>query len=254
MNEEDKKRIVAIEAVARFVRPGMRVGLGTGTTANYAIAELAERYKGGVLKETRFLATSVGTNHLATRMHIKIEKMSNLLDGTPLDIVIDGADAVDNHLNLIKGGGGALLREKVAAYNCKKMIVIIDESKMIAQFDNNAPAIPLEVLPHAHSMLTNILKNQFRLAGAPIFSEVRARPRGTQSHYYSGAHYITDNGNMIIDVKLDKALQNLESLEHELNHVAGVLENGLFTRCKPFVLVGSSRGLLQLTKEGLKSM
>ena len=250
---EEQKRLAATEAVLRFAHSGTRIGLGTGSTATYAIMGIAERHKSGLLNKLQCLSTSVSTSQLAERTNLPLQKMSELLDDRPLDLVIDGADAVDQKLNLIKGGGGALLREKIAAYNTQKMVVVIDEGKMVPCFDSNTPAIPIEVLPHAHNAILQTLEKEFRWKGAPLFSNVSMRV-GIKSGLRGSAHFITDNGNMIIDAQLAVELNEVEKLEHELNHMAGVLENGLFTQCKPVVVVGSRRGLMQLTSEGLRAL
>ena len=247
---EALKRAVAVEAVERYVRGGMRIGLGTGSTASYAVREVAKRQRAGTLEGVRCMATSVATAVLARRSGLEVERTSALLDGRRLDVVVDGADAVDGGANLIKGGGGALLQEKVAAYNSDTMVVVVDGGKLRGQFDECAPPVPVEVLPQACNAVRYVCVRDFRWGGAPIFARatIRALPDG------SGAHYVTDNNNLIVDLWLAGTLGDVEGLEVALNGIPGVLENGLFARCSPEVLVGSVEGLFALSAGGLVAL
>ncbi|MFD0679786.1 MULTISPECIES: ribose-5-phosphate isomerase RpiA [unclassified Paenibacillus] len=214
----NSKKLAAEKAV-EFIEDGMTVGLGTGSTAYWAIQKIGERIKEGL--SIQAAASSVGSEDLAKQLGIPLIPLANL---DLIDITIDGADEVDNNLNLIKGGGGALLREKIIASNSKKFIVIIDESKQVDQLGRFR--LPVEIVPFASNLTINKLRE---LECDPQVRSLNNKP------------YITDNGNLIIDCDFGK-IPNPEALNGQINLIPGVVENGLFIQMASLVVVGFNDG------------
>ncbi|KMY50821.1 ribose-5-phosphate isomerase RpiA [Peribacillus loiseleuriae] len=201
-----EKKIVGEKAV-EFVKDGMTVGLGTGSTVYYTIIKLGQLMKEGLT--IKGVPTSVETEKLAIECGIPL---ANIKEIDQIDVAIDGADEVDSQLNLMKGGGGALLREKIIARAAKKFIVVADPAKIVNHL--GAFPLPIEVVPFGVEM-TN---EQIRLLGAE-----------TKIRYSNGNPYQSDNGNYIIDAKFPNIL-NPVTLEQKLNMIPGVVENGLFNQ------------------------
>lgn len=222
---EGKK--AAGHAAAARVQSGMKVGMGTGSTAVWAIRGIGERLAAGEITGIIGVATSSQSEMECQTLDIPLRSMNDPeIDGR-LDVTIDGADEIDPDLNLTKGGGGALLIEKIAAYSSDLMIVVVDESKLVERLGLGFP-VPLEVLPLARVPVMRALE---AIGGQP---EVRMAQRKM------GA-VITDNGNIIIDVRFPESIDPVE-MERRLGTIPGVLGNGLFTQIKPTVIVGSKDG------------
>jgi ribose 5-phosphate isomerase A len=217
------KQAAGIEA-ARMAKSGWVVGLGTGSTTAYAIAEL-----GGRMRDEGAIFYGVPTSHsaevLARRQRIPIR---TLYDVERIDLAIDGADEVDRDRNLVKGSGGAHTREKIVDSFAELFVVVVDDSKLVSSLGHRM-AIPLEVLSIAVPSVTRDVK---KLGGA---AELRVAT-GRQGHY---GPVITDQGNMILDVKFS-VIDNPKELECRLNSIPGVLENGIFAGMSPTILVGST--------------
>ncbi|MFJ5621404.1 ribose-5-phosphate isomerase RpiA [Peribacillus loiseleuriae] len=207
-----EKKIVGEKAV-EFVKDGMTVGLGTGSTVYYTIIKLGQLMKEGLT--IKGVPTSVETEKLANECGIPL---ANIKEIDQIDVAIDGADEVDSQLNLMKGGGGALLREKIIARAAKKFIVVADPAKIVNHL--GAFPLPIEVVPFGVEM-TN---EQIRLLGAE-----------TKIRYSNGNPYQSDNGNYIIDAKFPNIL-NPVTLEQKLNMIPGVVENGLFNQMADAVI------------------
>jgi ribose 5-phosphate isomerase A len=213
-HEEEKE--AAGRAAARLVRDGDVVGLGTGSTAYFAIIAIGERVKEG-LKITG-IPTSSQTAELARAVGIPL----TTLDERPeIDITIDGADEVDPQLNLIKGGGGALLREKVVAFASKKMVVVADSSKIVSVLGKFP--LPVEVISFAR----NVIEKKITALGASTKLRMAA----------DGSPYITDNGNEILDCSFGK-IDDPGALARLLGDMPGIVEHGLFVGRARLVLVG----------------
>jgi ribose 5-phosphate isomerase A len=213
-NEEEKE--AAGRAGAELVRDGDVVGLGTGSTAYFAVVALGERVKAG-LKITG-IPTSLQTADLARAAGIPL----TTLDEHPeIDITIDGADEIDSKLNLIKGGGGALLREKVVASASKKMVVVADSGKIVPVLGKFP--LPVEIISFARTVIE---KKIVALGGSP---KLRTRP--------DGSPYLTDNGNQILDCSFGK-ITDPSALARELNGMPGVVEHGLFIGLAKLAIVG----------------
>ncbi|ADE68059.1 MULTISPECIES: ribose-5-phosphate isomerase RpiA [Priestia] len=194
------------EKAAQFVEDGMIVGLGTGSTAYYTIVKLGERVKNGL--NIKAVPTSQKTEELARKLGIPIV---TLADVEYIDIAIDGADEVDSELSLIKGGGGALLREKMIAYAAKRFIVIADSKKIVKTL--GAFPLPVEVIRFGWEMTAKHIRS------AGCVPQLRLLDDHTP--------FITDNGNYILDCHFSE-IENPAELEKQLIRIPGVVESGLF--------------------------
>jgi ribose 5-phosphate isomerase A len=214
----------AAEAALTLVKSDQIVGIGTGSTADYFIVALAEAIKSGQLRNVRGIPTSVQSQARAQQLGIP------LIDFTqqPLaDITIDGADEISPQLNLIKGLGGALLREKIVAQNSRKLVIIADASKEVPALGTKSP-LPVEVAPFAHELQEAFLRS---LGSQP-----------TLRHKPDGSIYVTDNGNYIYDCKFPR-IDRPDQLEQSLKKRAGIVESGLFVQMAHTVLVGDDKGI-----------
>jgi ribose 5-phosphate isomerase A len=207
-------------AAASRVQSGTIVGLGTGSTTAFAIQFLGERLKSGELKDIKGVPTSFQASVLAKQYGIPLTTLDEI---EKIDVAIDGADEVDPNKNLIKGGGAAHTREKIVDGLADLFIVVVDSSKLVERLGSTFP-LPLEVLPFAIAPVTRAVE---KLGGQP---ELRMAVK-------KDGPVITDQGNMIIDVKFD-AIDNPAELEKTLNNIPGVLDNGLFVNLADVILVG----------------
>lgn len=216
MDKNLLKKLAAEKAVDE-IKDGMIVGLGTGSTAKFAIEKLAQKIKDGQLKNIYGIPTSKRTETLAIQLGIPALSLNELyskfsFDRKPIDITIDGADEVDSELNLIKGGGGALLREKVIAQNTKRFLVVVDKSKLSNRLGEKF-FVPVEVLQFAFESEKNFLES----LGGKV--ELRKNENGEP--------FVTDEGNFILDVNFGK-IENPAELNSILNERAGIVEHGIF--------------------------
>ena len=225
---EKAKKNTALEAV-KHVKDGFIVGLGSGSTAAYAIEEIGRRIKREKLRVLG-VPTSYQALLLATKHGIPI---TTLEEHPTLDLTIDGADQIDEQLNLIKGMGGALAREKIVAFASKKLVIIADESKKVKVLGENNHPVPIEVLPLAASVLMRKIKE---IAGKPTIRE------GVKKV----GPVITDNGNVILDVDFGLIKKPAE-LERKLKKLTGVVETGLFVQMANIVYLGKGSGVEKLT-------
>jgi ribose 5-phosphate isomerase A len=200
----DAKKIAA-EMAAGFVKNEMIVGLGTGSTVYYAIHKLGEMVQHGL--KIRTVSSSVQSEKIAKELKIPSVDFNEI---DHIDLYIDGADEVDENYNLIKGGGGALLREKILAFNSLRYIVVIDESKLVKTLGKFP--LPVEVVPFALSLTLS----HIRTLGAELV--VRQR---------DGKDFITDNGNLIADCNFN-SISDPALLNRKLHEIPGVVETGLF--------------------------
>jgi ribose 5-phosphate isomerase A len=224
MGNEQEEKEAAGRAAAKLVRDGDIVGLGTGSTAYFAVVALGERVKAGL--KIIGIPTSVRTADLARAVGIPL----TTLDEHPeIDITIDGADEVDPKLNLIKGGGGALTREKVIATASKKMVVVADSSKIVPVLGKFP--LPVEVIAFARTLVERKIVS---LGGSP---KLRAKP--------DGSPYLTDNGNEILDCSFGK-IADPPALARELNGTPGVVEHGLFIGLAKLAIVGRGNSVEEI--------
>ena len=213
-NEKEKQ--AAGRAAAKLVRDGDVVGLGTGSTAYFAVVALGERVKAGL--KIVGIPTSVKTGDLARQLGIPL----TTLDENPqIDITLDGADEVDPKLNLIKGGGGALLREKVIATATKNMVVVVDSSKVVSVLGKFP--LPIEVISFARTVVENKIVS---LGASP---KLRTKT--------DGSPYLTDNGNQILDCSFGQ-IADPAVLALILSDTPGIVEHGLFIGLAKVALVG----------------
>lgn len=203
----------------------MILGLGTGSTARHVVEVIAERRARGELKNIRGVPTSRATHDLAGELGIPL----TTLDKHPrLDLAIDGADEVDPDLNLIKGLGGALLWEKIVETSAERLVIVVDESKMVQRLCEKAP-VPIEVVKFAWQTHIGFLEG---LGGKP-----------TQRKMANGEPFVTDSGNYIIDCAFDEGLSDAWQLEMELQQRPGVVESGLFLDIAESVIVAADGGI-----------
>ena len=229
MSADGLKRAAA-ERAAALVGDGMRVGLGTGSTAAHLVALLGERVRGGLA------IVAVPTSE-ATRRQAEGEGISlTTLDDTPeLDIAIDGADEIDGELRLIKGGGGALLREKIVAAASRRMIVIADGSKRVERLGRFP--LPVEVVPFGLGATRRAVEAVFERSGCPGEARIRTGADGTPFH--------TDGGHLILDARLG-AIPDPEALASALAAIPGVVEHGLFLGLATGAILATEAGLHEL--------
>ena len=225
MNSNEAKRRAAAAAV-EMIKPGMVVGLGSGTTAAIFVEVLAERVKEGL--RVRGVPTSLATAEAARRLGIPV---TDLISGVSIDLVVDGADEVDGDLCMIKGLGGALVREKIVACAAGRVVIIVDESKLVEQLGTRSP-VPVEVVRFGWSVTADGLR---RLGCRPALREG------------GGAAMISDNGNYIVDCDFG-AISEPARVEREIDAIPGVVEAGLFCGIADVVLVGSEDGVRSLKR------
>lgn len=223
MSPQDTWKQRAGSAAADLVQEGMVVGLGTGSTATYLVQALAQRLQQG-LQITGAVASSLATYELASSLHIP---MTDLDDHPELDIYIDGADEIDPQLRLIKGAGGALLREKILASAARRFVVIADSSKKVTQLGHRYP-LPVEIVPLA--------KTPIKLRLARLGAEVQIR-------HHNGIPFITDNHNYILDCTFPQGISDPEQLDAQIHSIVGVVETGLFINMVSQVVIGGPEGV-----------
>ena len=224
----DQLKRQAAEAALLHIRSGMTVGLGSGSTARHFIQALAEGVATGHFTDLRGLPTSRESETLAREAGIPLVDFA---DVERCDVVVDGADEVDPQLELIKGLGGALLREKVVAQNAGKRVIIVDESKRVPRLGTKS-ALPVEVTPFGHEIQPAF----FRSLGATVTL------RGGESAFQ------TDNGNYIYDLKFPADIADPRDLEAKLLRRAGVVETGLFLGMADVVIVAARGGIVTLQR------
>lgn len=223
---ENLKKLAGIKA-AEFVKDGMVVGLGTGSTAYYFVEEIGRRIKEEGLQITA-VTTSSSTSKQAEGLNISLKSIDEVNE---VDVTVDGADEVDGQYNGIKGGGGALLMEKVVATPSKEYIWVVDESKLVEKL--GAFKLPVEVVQYGAEQLFRYFE---RVGYKPVF-------RGKD-----GQRFVTDMQNFIIDLDL-KVIEDPIAFGQELDHIVGVVEHGLFNQMVDKVIVAGQNGIQILTSK-----
>ncbi|MBK8277444.1 MAG: ribose-5-phosphate isomerase RpiA [Nitrospira sp.] len=221
---ESLKKAAALKALD-FVRDGMVVGLGTGSTAKHLVIALGERVRAGM--KLRAVPTSLETAELARQVGIPLIDTANRWE---IDVAIDGADQVDPNFNLIKGGGGALLKEKIVAASAKQFIVMVDQTKQVPVLGGSFP-LPIEIIPFGWGSTAREIERLTR--GRLVLRE------------RNGAPFKTEAGHLILDVHLDRIDKPAE-LETALNLIPGVVETGLFVNRTHILIVGTAAGVQTL--------
>jgi len=219
------------------VESGMVVGLGTGSTAYFAVERLGEKLKSGELKDIIAIPTSERTKDQAESLGIPL---CTLNEKSVLDVAIDGADEVDPDLALVKGGGGALLREKMVEVMAKKFVVIVDESKLCKGLGPGFP-LPVEITPFCHMHTLRTIAALPSVAGC----EAVLRMGSSSTNKPDGDNIaVTDNGNYIVDLHFKEPIKDVNKAAEELKNTVGVVDHGLF--------VGMSYQVIVAGKDGIK--
>jgi len=226
---EQVKKNAALQAV-KHVRDGFVVGLGSGSTAAYAVEEIGKR-----VRKEKLQVLGVPTSHQAFMLAVRCGIPITTLDEHPkLDLTIDGADQIDKELNLIKGMGGALTKEKIVASAAKQFIVVADETKLAQRLGTNQP-VPVEVLPFA---VSTVMQRMREMGGKPTLREGKAKI----------GPVVTDNGNFIVDVDFGP-IRAPRELGSQLKMIPGVVETGLFVEMADIVYVGKRKTVERLERK-----
>jgi ribose 5-phosphate isomerase A len=233
MDQKEIKALVGRTAVEKLVKDNMKLGLGTGSTAIPAVQYIGQLMQEGKLFGIKAVSTSFQTTIECEKWGIPLYTLnSKEIDGE-LDLTIDGADEVDPKKFCIKGGGGALLMEKIIAYASASYAIVIDESKLVENLALKFP-LPIEVIPAARISVTKSLAAM----GAEVTLREAVRKAGP---------VVTDNGNILLDVLFKEAVDP-SAFEFALNSIPGVVENGFFTRRTPTVFIGHADGSIEERK------
>ena len=227
---QQMKEAVGRTAVDALVKSGMRLGFGTGSTAIHAIRRAGELLAQGTLQDICAFVTSFQSEIECEKLGIPFFSLNSRQCSGCLDLTIDGADEVDPQNRLIKGGGGALLIEKIAAYASADFAIIVDETKLVDNLGTGAP-IPVEVVPEARVSAGKALA----ALGAMVTLREALRKAGP---------VITEHGNVILDLRFAETLDPA-AMEREINQIPGVVENGLFTRKAPTVYIARTNGTIE---------
>jgi len=214
------KKIVA-DAAIKEVKSDMILGLGSGSTAALMIKSLADEIRSGKLQNIRAVATSFQSEVLALELDIPLMDLASV---SQIDLAIDGADEVDPRFQLIKGGGACHVREKLVAYKANKLLIVVDETKLVKNLNQSFP-LPVEVLPNAWKQVQEVI-SEMKGSSSLRMATKKAGP------------VVTDQGNLILDVMFNDGIKNPKDIELNLNNIPGVLENGLFVDLTDKVLVG----------------
>ncbi|KAI3991089.1 hypothetical protein MKX01_041308 [Papaver californicum] len=229
LTQDELKKMAAYKAV-ELVQSGMILGLGTGSTSYYAVNRIGELLKQGTLKNIIGIPTSLKTKQQAISLGIPISD----LDSYPvLDLSIDGADEVDPGLNLVKGRGGSLLREKMIEGASKKLVVIVDETKLVEKIGSSTGlAMPVEVVPFCWGYTAECLNKLF-----PGGCEVKLRIGG------DGKPFKTDNENYIVEMYFSEDIGDLNVASDKMHRIVGVVEHGMFINMATTVIVAGESGI-----------
>jgi len=230
LSERERQKRAAAERAVEFVESGMVLGLGTGSTARHVLEVLADRLRSGALRDVVGVPTSRATERHARELGIPV----TTLDREPrLDLAIDGADEVDPHLRLIKGLGGALLWEKIVATASERLVIVVDEGKLVDELGRTAP-LPVEVVPFGWST---------HLAFLDLLGAQATLRRGAD-----GSPFVTDGGHYLLDCRFEGGLVEPDRVERELRQRVGVVETGLFLDLADTVVVGGAEGVRTLNR------
>ncbi|WP_017253888.1 ribose 5-phosphate isomerase A [Pseudomonas tolaasii] len=225
--QNEAKKVAARRVIEEFVRDGMKLGLGSGTTSHFFVRELGKHVANG-LKLT-CTTTSRSTNDVAREVGIEITDPNDIGE---LDLTVDGPDEIDGQFNMIKGGGACLLWEKIIAHASKRMICVTDETKIVDHL--GAFPLPVEVVQFGWKQTERLVRRVLAEHGIRDVQIIR-RER-------NGETVVTDSGNFILDCHCGPVITDPAPLEIELNRIPGVVENGLFTREAAGMVVGCFDG------------
>jgi ribose 5-phosphate isomerase A len=231
MEQQEMKEAAGKAAADALVKSGMKLGLGTGSTAVHVIRRVGELLKGGDLRDIRAFPTSFQSHIECEKWSIPVYSLNSPELGGSLDLCIDGADEVDRENRLVKGGGGALLMEKIAAYASAAYAIVADETKLVEHLGIAFP-VPLEIVPEARLPVSLALEK----TGAQVLLREAVRKAGP---------VITEHGNLLLDIRFSRPVDPA-ALEAELNRIPGVVENGFFTRIRPAVYIVHRDGAMEV--------
>ena len=236
MDLQNQMKQAVAEAAVEQIQSGMVVGLGSGSTAALMIKELGEKISSGDLENIVGVTTSFQGEVLASELGIPLQNLNSI---DRIDLAIDGADEVDPNFQLIKGGGACHVQEKLVATKANRFIVVVDSTKIV-QILNLDFLLPVEVLPSAWKQVHQSLS---KIGGNSILRMAQAK----------AGPVVTDQGNLVLDLKMENGIVNPLELEMKINNIPGVLENGLFVNITDEVLVGQIEngiaGVKSLTKK-----
>lgn len=236
MTKDEQKVLAATTAIDTLIEQGkifsgMKIGLGTGSTALPAVKRLSERIQDGTLKDIKAVVTSFQTENCCKDLGIPVYTLNDRAIGGELDLTIDGADEIDGDNNLIKGGGAALLLEKIVAYNSKAYAIVADESKSVETEGTKFP-LPVEIVGNARLPIEKAMSK----LGAKCVLREGVRKCGP---------VITDNGNQILDCTWENPVDP-KKMEDEIAKIAGVVEVGFFTKLRPTAFIAHSDGKVEI--------
>jgi len=233
----NSKQLAGYAAVDNHVRSGMLIGLGTGSTAFFATERVGQKISNGELQDIACVPTSERTKSQAESLNIPLCTMDDI--ERPLDVAIDGADAVDSELNLMKGGGGAMHREKMIAIGAKRFIVIVDDSKLCHSMGPHFP-VPVEISQFAYEYT---IRRIVALPAAQGCTPILRRGSSTNNKLEPGEPpAITDNGNYIVDLEFDNPIANVADLA-QLKELVGVVDHGVFLNMTTQVIIAGENGI-----------
>jgi ribose 5-phosphate isomerase A len=216
MRDMDEPKRRAAESALELIRDGQVVGLGTGSTAKFAIEGLGRLVRAGL--SVRGVPTSIATERMARELGIPLLDLNEV---AVIDITLDGADEIDPDFNMIKGGGGALTREKLVALASRKRVILVDESKLVSKLGQSR-LLPVEVLPFSRTLTARLL------TGLGCVANTRRQGEG---------EFVTDNGNHILDCAFGP-IDDVPSLEKRIKLLPGVIECGLFVGIADTIIIG----------------
>ena len=235
-SQDELKQMTGYKSVDDHVESGMVVGLGTGSTAYFAVERLGQKLKSGELKDIIAIPTSERTREQAESLGIPL---CTLNEKSVLDVAIDGADEVDPNLALVKGGGGALLREKMVEVMAKKFVVIVDDSKLCKGLGPGFP-LPVEITPFCHMHTLRTIAALPSVAGC----EAVLRMGSSSTNKPDGDEIaVTDNGNYIVDLHFKEPIKDVNKAAEELKNTVGVVEHGLFCGMTSAVIIAGKDGI-----------
>lgn len=232
ISKDEQKVLAAKTAIDSLINEGkifsgMKIGLGTGSTAMPAVKRLSERIKDGTLKDIKAVATSFQTQLACEDLGIPTFTLNDRLIDGKLDLTVDGADEIDQENNLIKGGGAALLREKIVAYSSTFYAIVADQSKDVMTLGTKFP-LPVEIIGEARVPVMRAIEK----LGASCILREGIRKCGP---------VITDNGNVILDCLWESPV-NPSEMEEKINAITGVVETGFFTKLRPVAFIAKEDG------------
>ncbi len=222
MDLQNQMKQAVADAAINYVENNMIIGLGSGSTAAMMIKSLAAKINTGKLENIKGVPTSFQSEVLALELGIPLVDLASV---SQIDLAIDGADEVDPNYQLIKGGGACHVREKLVATKANKLLIVVDQTKLVQTLNNSFP-LPVEVIPSAWKQVNDTLENMDASCKLRM-AERKAGP------------VVTDEGNLVLDIFFKDGIKNPKKIETQINNIPGVLENGLFVDLTYKVLVGT---------------